>query len=153
LPDLKVLIQLAELFNVTLNDLVTENAAERLEPEVAAAKSQRNYRFLMALLAVSAVWITATVIFASAAVYSKWVWMSFIWAVPVSFLFLSAMFHRWGYRVTTTVFRSVLSWSLLVAVYLQLLVSCKANIWMLFLIGIPTQAALILWGQLKQTRK
>ena len=153
LPDLKVLVQLAELFHVTLDDFVTENAAERLEPAAAAAKSQRNYRFLMALLAVSAVWITATVIFASAAVYSKWVWMSFIWAVPVSFTFLSAMFQRWGYRITTTIFRSVLVWSLLVAVYLQMLVSCHANIWMIFLIGIPTQAALILWGQLKQPKK
>lgn len=152
LPDLKVLHRMAELFNVSLDLFVTENAAEALAPE-ANQKSRRNYRFLLSLLMVSVIWITATVIFAYAAAYSKWIWMCFIWAIPASFAVLSALFRRWGYRITTLVFRSVLAWSLLTAVYLQLLISRSINIWMVFLIGIPLQAALILWGQMKGTRK
>ena len=152
LPDLKVRHRMAELFNVPLDLFVTENAAEALAPETDR-KSRRNYRFLLSLLLVSVIWITATVVFAYAAAYSKWVWMVFIWAIPSSFLVLSALFRRWGYRVTTLVFRSILSWSMLTAVYLQLLISRSINIWMVFLIGIPLQAALILWGQMKGTRK
>ena len=151
LPDLKVLKQMADLFGVTVDFFVTENAALEKE-KYTYPKSERNYRFGVALMAVSIVWLIAVVVFVYAAVYSKWIWMAFVWAVPASAMMLSTLFKRWGYRVTTIVFRSVLCWSLLASVYLQFLVSRGANIWMIFLIGIPTQAALILWVQLRHNR-
>ena len=144
LPDLKVLTQLADLYGVTLDTLVTENAAR----EVLRQKPKRNIapRVMVELLAVSVIFLIATVIYVAVATYhGVHIWTCFTWAVPASFALLTVFNAHWRFRVCAIVFGSVMTWSLLAAVYLQLL---SYNIWMLFLIGIPTQAAILLGAQL-----
>ena len=146
IPDLKVLMQLADLFGVTLNDLVRENgSAEHLRQK----KLNRSVapRVIMELLAVSVVFLIATVIYVALSRFNPWI--CFVWAVPVSFGLMTLFNVHWSFRVCATVFGSIFSWTLLAAVYLQLL---PYNLWMLFLIGVPTQAAIILGAQLGRKR-
>lgn len=149
LPDLKVLTQLAALYGVSLDTFVTENAAQEIE-QVQKPKSKLSLRILTELLAVSIIFLIATVIYVSASFYAKInIWTLFTWAVPLSFGLLTLFNLRWGYRVCAIVFGSLLSWSFLTALYLQLL---QYNIWMLFIIGIPAQAAIILFSQYKRKK-
>lgn len=72
-------------------------------------------------------------------------WQAFVWAVPVSCLSL-----LWSNRKSETgvkmskIYRtavlSVLCWSFLAAVYLQLL---EYQVWLIFILGIPIE--LIIW--------
>jgi len=146
IPDLKVLMQLADLFGVTLNDLVRENGgAEYLEQK----KANRSIapRVIMELLAVSVVFLVATVIYVALSRFNPWI--CFVWAVPVSFGLMTLFNAHWSFRVCAIVFGSIFAWTLLAAVYLQLL---PYNLWMLFLIGIPMQAAIVLGAQLGRKR-
>ena len=149
LPDLKVLTQLSALYGVSLDTFVTENAAQEIE-QVQQPKSRLSLRILTELLAVSIIFLAATVIYVLASFYAKInLWTLFTWAVPLSFGVLTLFNLRWHYRVCTIVFSSLLSWCFLTALYLQLL---QYNIWMLFIIGVPAQAAISLFSQYKRKK-
>lgn len=152
LPDLKVLKQMADLFEVTLDYFVTENAAAERE-KFEAPKSERGFRIGVELLAVCVVWLVgvSAFIFCSTYVQLRDPWLALIWAVPASAFVLSYFNIRWKFRVCTIVFQSILCWSLLAAVFLQLL-HFHFNLWQVFLIGVPTQAAIILWAQIRRSR-
>ena len=153
LPDLKVLKQIADLFGVTLDFFVTENAAAERE-KFEAPKSEFGFRIGVELLAVCVVWLVAVSGFIFGSTYADmrdpWLWL--IWAVPASAFVLSYFNVRWKFRVCAIVFESVLCWTLLTAVFLQLL-HYHFNLWQVFLIGVPTQAAIILWAQIRKGRR
>lgn len=149
MPDLKVLKQLADLYEVPLDFFVTEKAADDRKKEQKKATGT-GYRVCMELLAVAVVWLIATVTCVYGEIYlHQNIWITYIWALPVSALVLTVFSDKWRMRVCTIVFRSIFCWTLLTAIYLQMLLY-HYNIWMIFLVGVPAQAALILWAQ---TRK
>ena len=142
LPDLKVLTQLCELYGVTLDSLVRpEGASEALLQK----KPKKNVatRVIIDLLTVSVMFLIATVLYVTLSKYNPWI--CFVWALPASFGLIALFNTLWKSRVCAIVFGSIFVWTLLAAVYLQLL---QYNLWMLFLIGIPAQAAVILGSQL-----
>lgn len=143
LPDISVLASLAEIYGITLDDLIHENAADKAEEKKAL---ERYNQWIILSLSVVVVFLIATLIF----VYLKLkanidYWQAFVWAVPVSCLAL-----LWKNRksekgikmskVYRAVVLSVLCWSLLAAVYLQLL---EYRVWLIFILGIPVE--LIIW--------
>ena len=152
LPDLKVLMQMADLFGVGIEFFVSENAVAEKEKN-KLPKRGTGFRIVVALLAACIVWLIAVVLFVSFSIRSTWLWMVFIWAIPASTGVMMLLFQHWRFRVTALVFRSVACWSLLAATYLQLLVSKGLNVWVLFLVGIPLQAVLILWSQIIRVKK
>ena len=153
LPDLKVLHQMAELFGVPLDYFVNEDAVTRKE-QIDASKSEFGFRIGVELLLVSAVWLIAISLFAfgsTTSFFGKNSWIFLIWAIPASayvFVFFSS---RWKFRVCGIVFQSILCWTLLTAVFLQMLL-LHYNLWHIFLIGLPTQAAIILWAQIRKRK-
>lgn len=153
LPDLKVLKQTADLFGVTLDYFVTENAAEERE-KFEAPKSERGFRIGVELLAICVVWLVgvSAFIFCSTYVQLRDPWLALIWAVPASAFVLSYFNIRWKFRICTIVFQSILCWTLLAAVFLQLL-HFHFILWQVFLIGVPTQAAIILWAQIRKSKR
>lgn len=150
LPDLKVLLQLADLYGVTLDTLVSRNASAAIE-QAQKPRARLSTRILYELLSVSIVFLIATVIYVLFSFSAKQnPWMLFVWAVPLSFAIMTALNLRWGYRVCVTVFFSLFAWSFLTALYLQLL---PYNLWMLFLVGIPAQAAIVLFFQYRKKKQ
>ena len=145
LPDLKVLIRLADLFGVTLECFVTDGGAKQTN-QYKQPRQRIGFRVILELLAVSIVFLVATLIYVAVASYEqRYLWTLFVWALPVSFAVLTCLNTHWKFRVCSVVFGSISVWTLLAAVYLQLL---QFNLWILFLIGIPAQAAIILGTQM-----
>ena len=151
LPDLKVLMQLADLYGVTVDYFVTKDAGKQKQ-EFDFPKSEKRYRIGVELFAACAVWIAATAVFFSTAIYSTGYWMAFVWAVPLSMLVLALFSQRWQFNVCVIVFRSVFCWTFLAAVFVQLL-TYSYNVWMIFLIGIPLQGAIILWSLIRHNKE
>ena len=149
LPDLKVLTQLASLYGVSLDTFVTENAAHEIE-QIQKPRGRLSLRILTELLAVSIVFLAVTVIYVLLSFYAKLnLWTLFTWAVPLSFGILTVLNIRWNYRVCAIVFGSLLSWSFLTALYLQLL---QHNVWMPPPPPPPAQAAIILFSQYRRKK-
>ncbi|MBQ9743820.1 MAG: helix-turn-helix transcriptional regulator [Clostridia bacterium] len=148
MPDISVLYELCNFYGITLDLLVTEDA-EVAEPERVYDKNSMAYRILVMLLSVSFVWMFATV----ACIYSNlrepgtYFWMAFVWATPLTCLVLKLAGRGVINNVMKIILDSTFVWTLLACVYLQIL---KYNMWMVFLLGIPLQAVIILWIKLKK---
>ena len=110
-------------------------------------KKQTIARLAVTLIFVSLVWFLVSIIF----VYGQIIlqdtyWRLFVWAVPLTCLILLPFNEYWGKYIYRFVILSVFQWTLLVSIYLQFL---EYNVWLIFIIGIPTQIALCIWSFLK----
>ncbi len=147
LPDLKVLVALAELYGVTVDYFTTENP----DPEAfVSRKSQLTYQVWATALMVCIVWFIATMVYTYGAINQQvYHWQMFIWALPASFLLLLVFSYRWFGSKLWPLYVSCFSWTLITAVYLEWL---DMNMWMLYLVGIPAQLAIIMMAQIKRVK-
>ena len=150
LPDVTNLKQIADLFSVTVDYLLTE---EHTAATVPLSKRKRRNRAMITGISCVTVWLIACVLYFSlgfTALPSSGPWLSFVAAVPVTcivLLIFSALW--WGKKwLLTTV--SVLIWSSLAFVFLLVFYIAGISIWGIFLIGIPAQVIVFLWAGLKK---
>lgn len=143
MPDINVLYELCDFYGITLDALVQKGSS--FEKNTVSVKDSKVYRIALSALDVAVVWLVATVLF----VYGKsstealHPWMVFIWAVPASCVVLQVANRRHhGEFLMNFVLESVLNWTLLTSIYLQYI---SRNLWLIYIIGIPIQLALVLW--------
>lgn len=147
LPDVLVLIEMAKLFGVSLDDLV-DGTHDPAAEELPAAPRHRKAPILG--MSILLVWLLAVIAFSFLSVGGKpGAWLAFVYALPVSaivWLVLNSVWfnHRRNYLIV-----SLLLWSVLAAIFLTLLV-CGVVFWQLFLFGIPGQAIILLWSRIKK---
>ena len=143
-PNVETLAQIADLFGVSITSLMEENA---LKASKDTDKKQIIGRLSITLIFVSLVWFLVSIIFVyGQIILSQTYWKLFVWAVPFTCLILLPFNEHWGKYVYKFVILSVFQWTLLVSIYLQFL---QYNVWLIFIIGIPTQIALCIWSFLK----
>ena len=151
LPDINTLCALAEFYGVTMNDLVSPDF--EVSDSAKEAKTVFKYRLLLSSLLLASVWLLTVIIFITTMASPKPYWIIFIWAVPVSCL---ALMRFWrGNSVHTAIkiiIYSLFVWAVITAVFLHLLIINGVNAWMLYLIGIPLEAIIIFWQQVKKYR-
>ena len=147
LPDTEVLYDIATLYGVTLDYLVTDHKGA--PPEAHNTVRTRNH-VIITSLAVLLVWGIAVLLYVNLKIALKIdYWRAFVWATPITAIVLIVFNGIWGKRPWTFVLVSVLVWSILAGLYLQFL---KYNIWSVFLIGAPAQIAIIVWSRLRSPR-
>ena len=142
LPDVAILMQIADIFGITLNDLCYENTMP--EKEVLPNNKKINHMYI-SILSVGLCWLIATVVFAfllmlAPALQNKW--LCFIYAVPVSGIVLLVLNSMWGKRIWNTIFVSIIIWGVLLSICLT---AQNPNINWLYLIGIPLEILTIIW--------
>ncbi len=152
IPPIDVLKDLADLYGVSLDYLVgnTENGSYDRR---YTSKANNTNKVVIMLLAVSLVWIVATVLYAYGIIFAQSsFWTLFVGAVPLTTVVLIVFNGIWGKRKFTFILISVLIWSLITTIYLVFLTTpSRYNLWAIFIIGIPLQVATILWSQLKKS--
>lgn len=146
LPDIEVLKKIADLYQVSIDFIVSDSPKEEKVKIFKKSQNKQN-QIIISLLGISFVWILSAVVF----VYSKIFldtnyWLAFLWALPISMLVLFYFNKIWGKRIYMFIIMSIFVWSLLLCIYLQFL---PYNIWLVFTVGLPIQVAIILWSQLK----
>ena len=154
-PDVLTLTQLAELFDVTVNDLLidpnelpqTTGAVERVMERAVekTLKRKADKRIILGLSSVL-VWFVALLLFvviSSLEVPKSW--MAFIYAIPANAIVLLSLRSAWRDFRWNRLLISAIMWGGILSLYTSLLVFLQLNIWKLFLLGIPGQIAIILW--------
>lgn len=147
LPDVETLKNIANLFSVDLDYLVTEHQEEK--KKISLNQFRAHNRLIITMLAFLGVWFVATLIFSICKIVipdANWLWLIFIVAIPLGFVVLLVFNCIWGYRNLTFVILTLLGWTGLLSIYLCLL---QYNIWPIFLVGIPMQLLIIFWSRLK----
>ncbi len=151
LPDMNVLCELCEFYGITLDYLTEKHDAEEEQITPSKAQKENETKIAMCALAVSIVWLLATVIF----VYSNLIngasyWKAFVWAVPASCFVILRMTRTYRNSIFSIGISSALIWTLLAAIYVQFL---KYNIWLIFVTGIPAQVIIYLWYNIKKASR
>lgn len=146
LPDIIVLKQIADLFGITVNDLLGEK--EEKKKRININKLLRNKTFIF-ILSVGIVWLVATIVCVFMLIFgntSKWVWLPFIYALPISFIIGIVFMAIWKNRLLLTISESLLVWTLVLSLCLTIEYD---NIWYMFIIAIPLQILIGIWNLMK----
>lgn len=165
-PDVITLLQLAEQFEITVNDLLSDPNAlpegdscnlEKAMTKVSekALKRKANKNVILALSS-TLVWFVALLVFvvmSSFEVTDPYSWLIFIYAVPINAIVLLSLRSAWHDFRQNKLLISIISWGFLVSIHVSLLIFLNRNIWKLFLLGIPGQLAIALWFRLFSTAK
>ena len=148
LPDVTVLQQIASLFSVSVDYLLEEEHRKKANQLSLESKRKKRNHIVITLLSTTLVFLIATIAFVVIGVFTVNIpmWMVYVYALPVACIVLIVFSAIWGKPVLNYVFISMLLWSLLLAIYLTFL---DQNIWLIFLIGIPAEAIILLWTRLK----
>ena len=146
IPDVYILLQLAELFGVTLNDLVGETTP------VQVRRKTGGLHLLIMLLSSGIVWLVATCIFVAMQLWipNAFSWgLVFLYAVCVNAIVVIVYAGIWKYRLLNFVGVSILVWLTITSLFLTVHVLANGEdygpLWVLFLIGIPLQVLEVLW--------
>lgn len=155
IPDVLTLMQLAGLFGVKVDDLLSdpnrlpENTGAVVgKMEKAVEKTLKRKADKKSILGLSSllVWFVALLIFvvvSSLGIEKSW--LAFIYAIPANAIVMLCLLSAWhDFRWNKTLV-SVIVWGGLLSLYMSLLLFLHVNIWKLFLLGIPGQLAVFLW--------
>lgn len=155
IPDVPTLMELAQIFDVTVDELLQDpNALPKNVGKVEQAmgravektlKRKADKRVIAGLCSVL-VWFVALFVFVllSSLGIPK-TWLAFFYAVPVNCIVLLVLRSAWRDFRSNRLLISGIMWGFLLSIYMTLLLTAQLNIWKLFLLGIPGQIAIFLW--------
>lgn len=155
IPDITVLSEIADIFGVTVDYLISEEKtppAELAESDMKILTKNRVIITIMSLFLVLLVSTFAFVIMNMAMEFRYWHFISYLYALPVCSVLLIVFNTAWFDIKFNFIYISMLMWSLLAALIVTFL-ACRINIVLLAVVGIPGQLIIIMWSQLKFTSK
>lgn len=153
MPDISVLVEISELFDVSLDYLIREN---HQEDTINNSKNKHIYsRGIITSVSILLVWFIAVFIFVVIALATDRLeagWLSFIYAIPISAIVWLVLNSIWFNQKSNYFIISLLMWSVLLTLHLTLL-QVGINIGLIYLLGIPAQIIIILWSVMKKKGK
>jgi len=161
IPDVAVLMEIAQVFGVSLDYLTKEeHSCEEEKTDIIEKadtsendKKRRNRKIVVGL-SIALVWFVATFAFVVADILwgGKFAWLSFIWALPVTAIVWIVFNSMWFNKKLNYFIVSLLMWGAIVAVYLSMLMA-GASIWQLFILGVPGQVIICIWSKFSAGNK
>lgn len=155
LPDVQILIQLADMFQITVNDLLVDPNAlpentgkveQVMEKAVERTLKRKADKKIILQLSAVLVWFVALLIFVVLSTLDiPKSWVSFFCAVPATGIVLLSLCSAWGEFRWNKIFISVIMWGSLLSIFVMTLVFAQVNVWRIFLLGLPGQLAIYLW--------
>ncbi|MBE6777054.1 MAG: helix-turn-helix transcriptional regulator [Ruminococcaceae bacterium] len=143
LPPIEVFYKLSQLYGVSIDNIVNE---EKIKPHVIESSYLRKRYLHITLLSLLAVWLVALVCFVFIHIFTdKYYPLTFAWGVPVSTIVGLVFDVIWNKCKIMFWLVSVLVWSILLCLAIQLL---HFNVWEILLFGIPLQIAVIIWSRM-----
>lgn len=155
MPDVLTLVQLAELFEVSVDELLidptalpettgkVEKAMERVVEKTLKRKANKHAILGLASLLVWFVALLLFVVISSLDIPKSWI--AFVYAIPADAIVMLSLRSAWRDFRWNQILVSAIVWGGLLSVYMTLYLFFGLNIWKIFLLGIPGQLAIFLW--------
>ena len=144
-PDIYVLVQLAEIFEITVNELVAEDV-----PKKTGVRRNIGLHALIMGLSSGIVWLVATCVFVLLSMLNVQgaIWTTFIFALPVNAIVLIVLSAVWKYKLLQFISVSATIWTVLLSVFcvLWFIFKLGGSVWLVFLLGAPLQVLEVLWA-------
>ena len=162
-PDIFVLIALAELYGVTVNELVYDEVPQdkcfggenTAEDKPNAVPLTIKSKLLIGVLSIGLAWLAAGVIFFALNIAVPSItkaWLVFIAAIPVSAIIAVVFTAMWSKLRYQFIAVSVLIWSLALMIHLSFIPFSNGVIW-IYLVALMLQILAILWFLLRKQNK
>lgn len=155
IPDVPTLVQLAEQFGVSVEALLSdpnalpgdpgilEKAMTQVSEKALGRKADKN--IILALSSIL-VWFVALLAFVLISSFDiPYSWMAFFYAIPANAVVLLSLRSAWKDFRWNRILISAIMWGALLSLQLSLWIFLGMNMWKLYLLGIPGQAAILLW--------
>ena len=163
-PDILVLKQIADMFGVTVDyllcethdEILTHNEEEEKKAHAEAVKRQQSIRArgFVTGMSVLLVWMAALVLFIvfdTVSANPLFQWFVFACAICASLILWLVMNSIWFNRRRNYLIISLLMWSFLILLFMTVWFLADRLLWLMFILGIPGQAIIIMWSRLKQS--
>lgn len=144
-PDIFVLVMLAEIFDITVNDLICEKQPKRRRTQ---PQFRRN---IITLMSLGLVWLVATLAYfflRVAAPQLEGAWLAFIIAVPVTFIVATVFTSLWHPKLLRFICISGIVWSTAMALHVIFHIE---NMFLIFVVAGILQLLIVLWYLLENT--
>ncbi len=153
-PDIAVLVAMAEVFNVSLDDLVKAgNAEDKIKKD---NKQKPHYsRRAITHLAEGAVIFMAMLSFIITSLImpeAAFRWLYFIYAVPAIFIVRLVLNSIWFNRRHNYLIISGLMWATLATIHITFLYF-GTNVSLIYLLGVVGQVMIIIWSCIRRPQK
>jgi len=165
IPDVLTLMHLAELFGITVNDLLCdpnelpgnpgtlEKAMTQVSEKALKRKANKNVILALSSTLVWFVALLAYVILSSFDFLEKYSCLLFFFAVPANAIVLLSLRSAWHDFRWNKALISIIVWGFIWAIHATLLFVFEYNFWKLYLLGIPGQIAIFLWFRMFRPAK
>ncbi len=145
LPDAFVLKNMAEIFGVTVDYILSEHN----ENEKIVQPTRGFSRSVVSTITFIGIWTLSLFAFIVTWLCGMPTWLIFVYTVPVSLIVLLVLNSLWGIGKINMFIISGIVWGLITCVYLTFYTQ---DWWQLFIIGIPAQIIIILSFFIKKKR-
>ena len=159
-PDVLTLALLAEQFEITVNDLLTDPEALPENPtnlEAAITKvsektlKRKANKTIILKLSSLLVWFVALffyVVLSSFELTDPYSYILFPYAIPANAIVLLSLRSAWRDFRWNKALISIIVWGFLFSFHITFHMIWGIHFWKLYLLGIPGQAAILLWFRL-----
>ncbi len=143
IPSLETLVEIADFYGMTIDDLIRKPVDS--EKVILVEKYKKTNKLTITLLSMVAVWLISTVIFVALIfMHDKNAWISFIWALPVTFL-LAIIFSSIWNRKFLIISLSLFLWTFITSIFLQLqILGSVQGTYLFYIVGVPLQIVIFL---------
>ena len=139
-PDIFVLKALADIFNITVNDLISTHEDGKFKTALT-----KNKKIITIVLSILLVWLTAIVFYVILHwIFPNWknYWLTLIYAIPISFIVGQVLCTLWTKKIFGLICSSGIVWSVILTFCLTFKIH---DSWMSTFVGVVLQIMLILW--------
>ena len=158
IPDVLILMQLAEQFEISVSDLLVDpdelpEEATRLQHAMEqvsekALKRKANKNIILGLSSIL-VWFVALFFYVVVSSFDvPYSWLPFFYAVPANCIVLLSLRSAWHDFRWNRALVSGIMWGSLASIHISLVTLLSFNMWKLYLLGILGELAIILWFQM-----
>lgn len=155
IPDVLILMQLAEQFEIGVNDLLEDpnalpeettrfqHAMEQVSEKALKRKANKN--IILGLSSIL-VWFVALFFYVIVSSFDiPYSWLAFFYAVPANCIVLLSLRSAWhDFRWNRGLISGIM-WGALTSIHMTLLTLLSFNMWKIYLLGILGELAIILW--------
>ena len=151
-PDIITLMQLAERFEISITELledpnkIPDDADGKMQQVVEKHLKRKADKNIILGLSSLLVWFVALFIYVVVSSFDiPNGWLPFFYAIPANAIVKLSLRSAWHDFRWNRAYISVIVWGVLLSFYVSMWVFFGLNVWRVFLLGIPGQAAILLW--------
>ena len=153
-PDISVLKQIADMYGVTVDYLITSGHSappddKEIEARELAERKRKRVHGTITGMSVLLVWLIALTVFLAIDLPTEGIyghWLAFAYACPASAIVWLVFNSIWFAKRRNYLIISLLMWTLIFALHLNMVISCRVNLWQLYILCVPGQMIILLWS-------